>query len=101
MNESPWHFDSAVTLLERCNASSSSIAEVALRREAVASGRPVADLLGKMRQHYLTMRESIRRGLEAQTRSASGLSGGDAHRLFGYATSVNPLLGSAVGRAAA
>ena len=101
MNEGRWHFDSARTLLELCNASSTTIAEVALQREAATTGAPIDELEERMRQHYLTMRESIRRGLAVQARSASGLSGGDAHRLFEYATSATPLLGGEVGRAAA
>ena len=78
MNEEVWHFDSARTLLERCHASSVSIAEVTLQREAATTGTPVSELLERMRQHYLTMRESIRRGLATQARSASGLSGSAA-----------------------
>lgn len=94
-------FDSAVSLLRCCAESPATIAEVTLQRECEHTGRAPGTLLDQMESHYGVMRESIRRGLALRERSASGLSGGDAARLFEYARSGRPLLGPDVARAAA
>ena len=101
MTQPSCDFDSAASLLQRCSEFSRTIADVTLRREQAATGFPVADLLGRMHAHHLVMGESIRRGLALRERSASGLSGGDASKLFEYAAKGGALLGPAVARAAA
>ena len=95
-----YSFDSATSLLDSCRESSKSIADVALAREEFSSGLARDVLVDRMQSHYIVMRESIRKGLASREPSASGLSGGDASRLFEYAAAPNPLLGAAVARAA-
>jgi L-serine dehydratase len=97
----PWDYSTALELLALSQRHNCSLAEVALRREAVESGRSEGDLLGKMESHYRVMRDSIRAGLALKGRSTSGLSGGDAARLVAYAESPAPLLGSRFARTAA
>lgn len=91
-------YDSAAGLLGLCEAEGLAIWEVALRREAAEQDKPPELLLEKMRDYYRKMRESVRKGLELETVSASGLSGGDARRLFAYAQSENPLFGARFAR---
>src|SRR5690606_14602478 len=89
------------TLLQQCQQRSLSIAELTLRREAALSGNDPTAITERMLAHYRAMRESIRRGLALESRSMSGLSGGDAARLLRYAQGGHPLLGAAVARTAA
>jgi L-serine dehydratase len=91
-------YDSAIGLLELCDSGKISIAEVALRREAAEQDRPPDELLERMRGYYCKMRDSVRRGLEIDQLSPSGLSGGDAKKLFAYAQSGRPLFGSRLAR---
>lgn len=101
MSDASYHFDTAAGLLKQCRDSDLAISEIALRREQASTGLSAADLIERMRTHYLTMRESVQQGLALRAQSASGLSGGDAIRLFNYAASPAPLLGAAMARAAA
>jgi L-serine dehydratase len=101
MNAALFDFDSAASLLRCCRESGGTIADITLRREEANTGTAASVLLDRMSAHYVVMRESIRQGLEIRERSTSGLSGGDAGRLYNYAASGAPLLGPAVARAAA
>ncbi|HTO03107.1 MAG TPA: L-serine ammonia-lyase, iron-sulfur-dependent, subunit alpha, partial [Opitutus sp.] len=94
-------FSSAIELLSLCREAQLSIADITLQREQTSSGLAASDLLHRMREHYTVMRTSIQKGLAVRSPSASGLSGGDAGRLFDYARSANPLLGPDMARAAA
>ncbi|MDR2845383.1 MAG: L-serine ammonia-lyase, iron-sulfur-dependent, subunit alpha [Puniceicoccales bacterium] len=87
-------YDTAAELLALCRRTGDDIAGVALARECVEQDCPPSVPLEKMLTHYRTMRASIRNGLAIRERSPSGLSGGDAARLFAYAQSSVPLLGA-------
>jgi L-serine dehydratase len=91
-------YDNAKELLAICGAEKLSIADVALRREAAEQDTSPESLLERMREHYRTMKESIRRGVEINHDSPSGLSGGDARKLMGYSRSERPLFGSRFAR---
>lgn len=94
-------FDSARTLLALCRERGCSLADAALQREHAESGVPVAALLQRMETYFGVMQEAVRKGLALESRSSSGLSGGDARRLYAYSTGRNPLLGPHVARTAA
>jgi L-serine dehydratase len=96
-----WDYSTATELLALCDQHNCSLADVALRREAAECGRPEAELLAKMDNHYRVMRDSVRSGLALRERSASGLSGGDAAKLAAYAAGPVPLLGPHLARTAA
>lgn len=91
-------YDNAAGLLALCGVQGLSIADVALRREAAEQGLDEESLLERMRDHYRTMKESIRRGVGIAEVSASGLSGGDARKLMEYSRSERPLLGARFAR---
>jgi len=91
-------FQTAAELLALCQADGISLSETALRREAIEQQCSAESLMEKMRAHYRTMKESIRRGLDIADPSPSGLSGGDAKRLWQYSRSPNPLLGAPLAR---
>ena len=88
-------YSSTEELLQLCKEHNTSIAEIALRREIEESGKPREFLLQKMASYYDDMREAIRRGLAIQSRSHSGLSGGEATKLWSYAQTPT-LLGSSL-----
>lgn len=91
-------YDSTTDLLELCRTHECSISEIALRREAVERDVSPESLLGRMEDYYEAMRESVRRGLKIEKESPSGLSGGDARRLFAYSEGENPLFGARFAR---
>lgn len=91
-------YDNAVGLLAICEAQGLSISEIALGREAAEQGLEPESLLERMRQHYGTMKESIRHGMEIEGISPSGLSGGDARKLIEYSHSDHPLFGARFAR---
>lgn len=91
-------FQSAVELLDLCRAESLSLSEAALRRESIEQGCSPESLLAKMQEYYRAMKDSIRRGLEIDSTSLSGLSGGDAKKLWHYANSTHPLMGPSLSR---
>ena len=91
-------YNSAIELLALCENQGISIAEAALRREASEQNVPEADLLARMSDYYIKMRESVRKGLEITATSPSGLSGGDAKKLLAYSRSDSPLFGSRFAR---
>ncbi|OAM90519.1 serine dehydratase [Termitidicoccus mucosus] len=74
------------------------MADAALQREAAESGQPASALLARMEDRYRIMRDAIRQGLAINTRSTSGLSGGDAARLQAYSQTAAPLLGPHLAR---
>jgi L-serine dehydratase len=101
LNPSSLSFRSAAELRQLCAERRASISDVTIAREAAETGQAPDDLVAKMQARYVVMKDSVRKGLALQTRSASSLSGGDAARLKAYALSLNPLLGSMVAQVAA
>lgn len=88
------NYSKADGLLALCLQRGESIAEVALAREVEASQKPREEVLARMEGYFVVMRDSVRRGLELEALSPSGLSGGDARKLLAYSGSAAPLLGS-------
>ncbi|NOX62892.1 MAG: L-serine ammonia-lyase, iron-sulfur-dependent, subunit alpha [Chloroflexi bacterium] len=81
--------------------------EIALRAEMQHSGRKREELRERMRERLETMRESVEHGLAEPVMSLSGLSGGNAHRLWNWLSEpgcepiTGPILSRAVARAMA
>ena len=92
------YYKKASELLALCEERNESIADVALAREINSTEQPLEKILGRMQEHYRTMRESIRQGMEIDALSPSGLSGGDARKLLAYSHSASPLLGGQFAR---
>lgn len=91
-------FSSARELLELCTAKKCSIADVTLEREVRESGNSPEELITRMEEYFVRMRESVQKGLQLKNISPSGLSGGDAAKLLEYAQSENPLFGARFAR---
>lgn len=96
-----YDYTKAAELLALAEEEQLSLAEVCLRREAARGEANRELLLQRMTDHYRSMRESIRKGLEIDGRSPSGLSGGDAKRLYAYSQTESPLFGADFAKAIA
>lgn len=77
-------FEKGETLRVYCNANGITIAEAMLQREEHISGMSRTDIREEMRKNLVVMRESVERGLSEKIDSVSGLSGGEAMRLYRY-----------------
>ena len=98
--EDPTRYDysTAEELLAVCEREGISVGELAQRREELLTGTPREKNFEKMREHFRTMRASVKRGLAITTPSPSGLSGGDAGKILRRAESGNSLLGASLTR---
>ena len=74
-------FDSLAALAAEAEAQKAPISAVVLAAQARSTERSQQALYEQMRQNLAVMRESVRQGLAPGVKSASGLSGGDAHRM--------------------
>jgi L-serine dehydratase len=94
-------FASGETLRKYCLANDIPIWEAMIRREEkIDTDHTREEILGEMHKNLAVMRESVQRGLTEKVESVSGLSGGEAMRLFQYGKH-NPFSGFNACRAAA
>lgn len=82
-----------IELLNICEEKNIPIWEYTIMCEEEESGLSRAEIVEKMRRNLKTMREAAEYGLVNETRSISGLIGGDAIKLNRYASSQNTLTG--------
>jgi L-serine dehydratase len=72
-----------------------SIGRIMLEVEKEQSGRPESEILARMERQFQVMEEAVRRGIQAPVHSRSGITGGDAFRVYEYvkqgSTFVDPL----------
>lgn len=94
-------FDSGAALAAHCLAEHITFAEAMLRREMELSGLSDDALRAEMYKNLVTMRSSIQKGLSEKMESVSGLSGGDATRLFRYSQKRGSFCGTNTCRAVA
>ncbi|HWL52754.1 MAG TPA: L-serine ammonia-lyase, iron-sulfur-dependent, subunit alpha [Chthoniobacteraceae bacterium] len=89
-----FHFTKAHELLALCDTHGLGVSAVTLRREVEETGTEEAVVLDRMLRYFVLMRESVKKGLEIKGLSPSGLSGGDAGKLYAYSQGEAPLFGS-------
>ena len=82
-----------IELLNICEEKNIPIWEYTIMCEEEESGLTRQEIIEKMRRNLNTMREAAEYGLVNETRSISGLIGGDAIKLNKYASSQNTLTG--------
>jgi len=82
-----------IELLSICEEKNISIWEYTMINEEEESGFSRREIVEKMKKSLSTMREAAEFGLTNETRSISGLIGGDAIKLGRYADSKNTLTG--------
>lgn len=93
-------FENGESLRKYCLENDIPIYEAMIRREEKQSERSREEILDEMRLNLSVMKESVYRGLNEKVESVSGLSGGEAMRLFKYGKH-NPFSGYTACRAAA
>lgn len=71
-------------LIERCNAERIPIYEYTVRMEEEESEASRKDIINRMKKNLEVMKESAEFGLEHETKSVSGMLGGDSLRLQKY-----------------
>ncbi|MBU3159908.1 L-serine ammonia-lyase, iron-sulfur-dependent, subunit alpha [Clostridium frigoris] len=82
-----------IDLLNVCEEKNIPICEYTIMCEMDESGLSRSQIIEKMRKNLNTMKEAAEYGLTNETRSISGLIGGDAIKLNRYAQSKNTLTG--------
>lgn len=89
-----FHFNKATELLALCAEHGLSISEVTLQRETQETNTAREVIMERMERYFGLMRDSVHKGLAIDSLSPSGLSGGDAKKLYAYSQSEAPLFGS-------
>ena len=93
-------FENGESLRRYCQDNDIPIYEAMIRREEKLSDKSREDILAEMQKNLDVMRASVERGLSGKVESVSGLSGGEAMKLFKYGKH-NPFSGYTACRAAA
>jgi len=98
-------FNSMAELVEKAGAQKLPLYQIVLNAEAAQSDTPPAALRQRMQQRLAVMRRSAEQGLAEPVKSLSGMSGGNAHKLWQWlphhAPVTGPILSRAVARAMA
>lgn len=74
-------FDSIAAMVAEAESQGCALSEVVMRHEMAALDMSRDDLMARMRKRLLVMRAGVETGLNPETHSISGMSGGDAARL--------------------
>ena len=75
-------FETIADLVQLGTEEAAPISEIVLRSEAESSRQSRFIVMGTMGENWRVMKEAIERGVENRERSLSGLTGGDAEKLF-------------------
>lgn len=93
--------NSGLELLKTCKEYGIAIYEYSIRYEEREKGYSRNELIERMSKNLLVMKESAEYGLKNETKSVSGLLGGDAFRLNQYSKKDENLVGGFMIRAMA
>ena len=83
--ETDMDYKTVAHLVERAEAEASAISAVVLREQAEAMEQTESALIAAMRKNLCVMREAVEAGNVENSRSGSGLTGGDAYRMENFA----------------
>ncbi|WP_025692343.1 L-serine ammonia-lyase, iron-sulfur-dependent, subunit alpha [Paenibacillus zanthoxyli] len=78
-----------------------SIGALMVEEQSAESGRSAEHEFAKMREYYGVMKEAVRRGMQEDTTSRSGLTGQGAQRVGAYNAASESCLGGPAGQAMA
>ncbi len=81
MQPKDYSFTNTTELLEKCEEYKLPISEIVIKHTANTQGKSEQEVRLGMKKRIEVIRESIKKGLEIEKRSKSGLSGGDAKKL--------------------
>ncbi len=96
-----YEFTTGSKLLKLCEAHGKSIGEITMLYEAEISDKSMEDITDRMAASLNVMRDAVKTGLTEDIKSVSGLSGGDAKRLYELLGSVGSLSGANMTKAVA
>ncbi|CAI6027829.1 L-serine ammonia-lyase, iron-sulfur-dependent, subunit alpha [Cohnella sp. JJ-181] len=86
-------FATLAQLTEQCREAQTTLGRYMLQEQVRESGSTEAEVFGQMESYYQVMKEAVRKGSTEDTRSRSGLTGGDAKRVMQYREQSVPSLG--------
>jgi L-serine dehydratase len=81
-------------LIEICTHKQKTIGEVMLLMEIEKSGRDQNTIISMMEERLFKMQEAVESGKKDASTAPSGISGGDAVKMYDYVNQGNPLSGS-------
>lgn len=87
-------FSTLEQLVELCRQESVSIGRLMVMEQAQETGKSELHVIEQMSSYYQVMKEAVRKGLEEDTTSRSGLTGGDAQRVLNHMRTNISSLGS-------
>ncbi len=96
-----YNFKTGSKLIELCKKYNKSIGEITMLREAEVSGSSMRVLTKKMSTNLIVMKDAVKEGLTKEIKSVSGLTGGDAKRLYNYSENNDSLSGDIMTKAVA
>ncbi|HHW06033.1 MAG TPA: L-serine ammonia-lyase, iron-sulfur-dependent, subunit alpha [Clostridia bacterium] len=76
------HLASVKEIIEQAKSRGAKISTIVIEAEMEETGRSRDDICQQMDSHWSVMVAAMERGLHEQVRSKSGLTGGDAYKLF-------------------
>ena len=87
-------FSNLKQLIALCAEESMSIGHLMIMEQAHETGKSEQHVIEQMTEYYLVMKEAVRKGIEEDTKSRSGLTGGDAQRVRAYMQNGTTALGT-------
>ncbi|WP_226527292.1 L-serine ammonia-lyase, iron-sulfur-dependent, subunit alpha [Metabacillus niabensis] len=86
-------------LIVACDSEQKNIGELMLMLEAKNSGKKEETIIGMMEERLIKMKEAVDNGIKDRSAAPSGISGGDAVKMFEYTTQGKSLSGNYIGDA--
>lgn len=77
-------FDTLAELSAQCRAANMTIGRYMIEEQVRESDQTEEAVFGQMAGYYQIMKEAVRKGTTEETKSRSGLTGGDAKRVMAY-----------------
>ncbi|MGD9678632.1 MAG: L-serine ammonia-lyase, iron-sulfur-dependent, subunit alpha [Vulcanibacillus sp.] len=77
-------FSSVLELVNLCELEGKKISEIMIESEIIESNNTREQVFSKMKKNLEVMSEAINKGITQTSKSRSGLSGGDANKLYNY-----------------
>lgn len=71
-------------LIKYANMKEENISEIIINCEMEESNRNRKEIIDDMRERYSTMKKAIKRGLKGEIKSITGLTGGDAKKIYNF-----------------
>ncbi|AIS52256.1 L-serine dehydratase, alpha chain [Thermoanaerobacter kivui] len=96
-----YQYNHGYELLELTKKFNLPISQIVMLEEQERTGEDLNVIFQKMKNNLLVMKESINKGLNEDLKSVSGLSGGDAKKLYERVVIGNTLSGETIAKAVA